>query len=115
MTLPLAVLDCDARTAQTLQAIGAKSVADLMALPRDGIARRGGQSLLDTVDRALGRLPASLTFPGFGGRDASASRAGIIAQLPTVGRCYSPPGANIGANHVRIRPPGYPPINALRK
>ncbi|MDB5811954.1 MAG: hypothetical protein JWN94_4076 [Betaproteobacteria bacterium] len=60
--LPLAALDCDARTAQTLQAIGAKSVADLTALPRDGIARRGGQLLLDTVDRALGRLPAPRHF-----------------------------------------------------
>ncbi len=62
VTLPLTALACDARTAQTLQAIGAKSVADLMALPRDGIARRGGQPLLDTVDRALGRLPAPRQF-----------------------------------------------------
>jgi protein ImuB len=61
-TLPVMALECDARTAQTLQAVGVKSVADLMALPRDGVARRGGQALLDTVDRALGRLPAPRRF-----------------------------------------------------
>lgn len=61
-TLPLAALACDARTAQTLQAVGIKRVSDLMALPRDGVARRCGQPLLDTVDRALGRLPAPRQF-----------------------------------------------------
>ena len=61
-TLPLAALECDARTAQTLQAVGVKRVGDLMALPRDGVARRGGQPLLDSVDRALGRLPAPRQF-----------------------------------------------------
>ena len=61
-TLPLAALDCDARTAQTLHAVGVKCVADLVALPRDGVARRGGRQLLDTVDRALGRLPAPRQF-----------------------------------------------------
>ena len=61
-SLPLAALDCDAQTAQTLQAVGVKHVAELMALPRDGLARRGGRPLLDTVDRALGRLPAPRQF-----------------------------------------------------
>ncbi|MEO8441817.1 MAG: DNA polymerase Y family protein [Betaproteobacteria bacterium] len=61
-SLPLAALDCDAQTAQTLQAVGVKHVAELMALPRDGLARRGGRQLLDTVDRALGRLPAPRQF-----------------------------------------------------
>ncbi len=61
-TLPLTALDCDARTAQTLHAVGVKHVAELMALPRDGLARRCGRQLLDTVDRALGRLPAPRQF-----------------------------------------------------
>ena len=61
-SLPLAALDCDKQTAQTLQAVGVKHVAELMALPRDGLARRGGRPLLDTVDRALGRLPAPRQF-----------------------------------------------------
>ncbi len=60
--LPLAALDCDAQTAQTLRAVGVKQVAELMALPRDGLARRGGRQLLETVDRALGRLPAPRQF-----------------------------------------------------
>jgi protein ImuB len=61
-TLPLAALECDARTAQTLHAVGVKRIGDLTALPRDGVARRCGQPLLDTVDRALGRLPAPRKF-----------------------------------------------------
>ncbi|MEO7725823.1 MAG: DNA polymerase Y family protein [Burkholderiales bacterium] len=60
--LPLAALECDARTAQTLHAVGVRKVGDLMALPRDGLARRCGQPLLDTVDRALGKLPAPREF-----------------------------------------------------
>ena len=61
-SLPLAALDCDAQTPQMLQAVGVRHVAELMALPRDGLARRGGRPLLDTVDRALGRLPAPRQF-----------------------------------------------------
>lgn len=60
--LPLAALDCDAHTAQMLQAVGARTVADFIALPRDGVARRGGLPLLETVDRALGRVPAPRRF-----------------------------------------------------
>ena len=60
--LPLAALEGDARTAQMLHAVGVRRVADLTALPRDGVARRGGRALLDTVDRALGRLPAPRRF-----------------------------------------------------
>src|SRR5207302_453073 len=41
----------------TLSAIGVESISDLVALPRDGVARRFGQLLLDEIDRALGRLP----------------------------------------------------------
>jgi protein ImuB len=60
--LPLAVLECNAHTLQTLRAAGIKCVGDLMALPRDGVARRFGQPLLDGIDRALGRLPAPRRF-----------------------------------------------------
>ena len=60
--LPLAALDCDAPALQTLAAIGARNIRDLLALPRDGLARRCGQTLLDTLDRALGRLPAPRRF-----------------------------------------------------
>jgi protein ImuB len=33
------------------------SIGDLLALPRDGVARRFGQALLDELDRARGQLP----------------------------------------------------------
>lgn len=55
--LPVAVLDCDAATRTTFTAIGAKRIGDLLRLPRDGLARRFGPRLLDTLDRALGKLP----------------------------------------------------------
>jgi len=41
----------------TLAALGVESIGQLIALPRDGVARRFGQALLDEIDRALGRLP----------------------------------------------------------
>jgi len=53
--LPLSVLQCGQE--ETLSSIGANSVGDLLALPRDGLARRFGQGLLDALDQALGRLP----------------------------------------------------------
>ena len=54
-TLPLSVLQC--REEEALSSIGAGSIGDLLALPRDGLARRFGQGLLDALDQALGRLP----------------------------------------------------------
>lgn len=60
--LPLAVLRCDAETLKALEAIGAATLGDLLALPRDGVARRFGQVLLDDLDRALGRVPDPRTF-----------------------------------------------------
>jgi protein ImuB len=49
-----------------LSLAGVHTVGACLALPRDGLARRFGQSLLDELDRALGRLPdprASYTPP----------------------------------------------------
>jgi protein ImuB len=40
-----------------LRAIGARTFDDCLRLPRDGMARRLGQKLLDTFDRALGHIP----------------------------------------------------------
>ncbi len=53
--LPLSVLQCAEEEA--LASIGAGSIGDLLALPRDGLARRFGQDLLAALDQALGRLP----------------------------------------------------------
>lgn len=53
--LPLSVLQ--SAKEEALSSIGAGSIGDLLALPRDGLARRFGQGLLDALDQALGRLP----------------------------------------------------------
>jgi protein ImuB len=42
---------------ETLAGIGARTLGDVVALPRDGVARRFGQWLLDEIDRAHGGLP----------------------------------------------------------
>ncbi len=54
-TLPVSVSQSGEE--ETLASIGARSIGDLLALPRDGLARRFGQGLLDALDQALGRLP----------------------------------------------------------
>jgi len=41
----------------TFLGLGVDSIGQLVALPRDGVARRFGQALLDEIDRALARLP----------------------------------------------------------
>jgi protein ImuB len=58
--LPVTVLNKEAH--EGLQAIGATILADVLALPRDGLARRFGQRLLDDIDCALGKLPEARTF-----------------------------------------------------
>jgi protein ImuB len=78
--LPVAALDCSAQTLETLEAIGARSISDLLQLPRDGLARRCGQRLLDQLDRALG---ASSTRR----RRASKPRSNSVPRPPTPKRC----------------------------
>lgn len=55
--LRLGVLGQPAQTVELLATMGVRTLRDLWALPRDGVARRFGQGLLDETDRALGRLP----------------------------------------------------------
>src|SRR6185436_8223836 len=52
--LPVEVLDCDAHTLATLEAVGVRTVGEVLALPRAGLARRFGRALCDELDRALG-------------------------------------------------------------
>jgi protein ImuB len=54
--LPIEVLECDARSLATLEAVGVRTVGEVLALPRAGLARRFGQALRDELDRALGTL-----------------------------------------------------------
>lgn len=60
--LPVGLLDCDADTLAALDAIGAATIGDLERLPREGVARRFGRSLLEEIDRALGRRPDPRLF-----------------------------------------------------
>jgi protein ImuB len=60
--LPLRIAVRAADTLEALHAIGARTVGDLAALPRDGLARRFGQPLLDDLDRAHGRLADPRAF-----------------------------------------------------
>jgi protein ImuB len=55
--LPIGALDHPSIDLQKLAAMGINTIGDCLGLPREGLARRFGQRLLDALDRALGRLP----------------------------------------------------------
>jgi protein ImuB len=56
-SVPLSHLPEAQSAAATLSGMGVSTMGDLLALPREGVARRFGQKLIDAVDRALGVLP----------------------------------------------------------
>ncbi|MCL4185375.1 MAG: DNA polymerase Y family protein [Burkholderiaceae bacterium] len=56
-SLPTGLLARSRAQRETLDAIGAHRIGDLLGLPRAGLARRCGPALLDEIDRALGRQP----------------------------------------------------------
>jgi protein ImuB len=60
--LPIAVLRRDKETLEALAAIGVRTLGELRALPREGVARRFGRELPDELDRALGQAPDPRTF-----------------------------------------------------
>src|SRR5262245_16592401 len=53
---------CDDETREFLRSIGMHTVGDLSRLPRDGLAQRCGQRLLDEIDYASGALPEPRAF-----------------------------------------------------
>src|SRR5688572_29309377 len=53
---------CDAQALEFLRSIGIRNLGDLLALPREGLARRCGAALLDELDRARGVLPEGRVF-----------------------------------------------------
>ena len=55
--LRLTRLGQPAQTITLLANMGVHTIGDWLSLPRDGLARRFGQGILDEVDRALGLLP----------------------------------------------------------
>jgi len=55
--LPLALLGQPPQIVALHGTMGVKTFKDWWTLPRDGLARRFGQGMLDEIDRALGLLP----------------------------------------------------------
>jgi protein ImuB len=55
--LPLFLLDWPARSLALLADLGILRFRDLLALPREGLARRFGPQVVEDIDKALGRLP----------------------------------------------------------
>jgi protein ImuB len=56
-SLPITLLANAQDARDILSGIGVRTIGELLVLPRDGVARRFGQALLDEIDRALGTLP----------------------------------------------------------
>jgi protein ImuB len=53
---------CAAEALVFLRSVGMKTLGDLLALPREGLAQRCGAALLDELDRARGALPEGRVF-----------------------------------------------------
>jgi protein ImuB len=53
---------CAADALEFLRSIGVQTLGELLALPREGLARRCGPALVDDLDRALGVLPEGRVF-----------------------------------------------------
>jgi len=60
--LPVSVTGLDEDALALLAGLGTRTLGDLLRLPREGVARRLGQALVDALDRALGRLPEPREF-----------------------------------------------------
>jgi len=59
--LPIAALRLDPAIAEGLHRVGLKRVGDIMAMPRDALARRFGETVARRLDQALGELPEPLS------------------------------------------------------
>jgi protein ImuB len=80
--LPLSVLG---RETAFLESIGVRTLGELMALPRDGLARRCGQAVLDELDRALGALHEARVFFALPARfDATLELPGAVTHAEGV-------------------------------
>jgi protein ImuB len=55
--LPITLLPQSRPHINALEAMGARTIKDLLQLPRAGLSRRFGKTLLDDIDKALGRQP----------------------------------------------------------
>ena len=55
--LPITVLEIPENALQALRNMGLRTLGDCLQLPRGGLSRRLGTSLIQSLDRALGKLP----------------------------------------------------------
>jgi protein ImuB len=60
--LQIEAIDLPPETRELLRTIGVRTLGELMRLPRAGVALRFGQTLLDGLDRALGKAPEPRAF-----------------------------------------------------
>jgi protein ImuB len=78
---PVWLLEAGREHWDVLQGMGLRTCADLQRLPRSGVARRFGETLLDEFDRALGNRPDPrrwITLP-----DTFSSRLELFARADT--------------------------------
>jgi protein ImuB len=59
--LPIAALRLDAAVIEGLHRVGLRRVGEVMAMPRDALARRFGETVARRLDQALGELPEPLS------------------------------------------------------
>ncbi len=59
---PVAVTDLAPEALALLSNLGIKTIGGLLHLPREGVARRFGQGLLEQIDQACGRAPEAREF-----------------------------------------------------
>lgn len=60
--LPIEALRLDDDTTDVLHALGVRVIHQLLQLPRDGLATRFGDHLLQRIDQALGRTPEPIVI-----------------------------------------------------
>src|SRR4051812_32232714 len=53
---------CSKESGEFLRSIGVRTLGELLALPREELARRCGPGLIDDIDRAMGSLPEGRLF-----------------------------------------------------
>jgi len=60
--LPVSAACLDQEARSFLRSIGVATLEDLLALPREGVGRRLGAALLESLERALGKIPEPRTM-----------------------------------------------------
>lgn len=86
--LPLACTDMDDELQERFWGIGVRRLADVMRLPRNGLARRYGARLLRELDQAVGRTP-DVRCPLPPGKDFR-QRADLLHEICDVEQLLQP-------------------------